>query len=199
MKEVLLGFDARRMVVTFDDEWDTSSRETFLLKHNIQMPLSVDEMIWKPLITDDMVFDLPPKYSWVQHLWMDLDKLRDFIKLSKVHYWEIAVTQFFDEETFAQNGIYHVPLNPQSIQPDWTFLGYDVAEEVLLSGLMNMGYKPEIKPQISREFADELNSYHLFKDYEVAKKFAVWNQTRDAGHGPWFVTGLYRIADKNST
>lgn len=68
-----------------------------------------------------------------------------------------------------------------------------MAEEVLLSGLTNMGYRAEEKPLAIDTYADSLNEYHLFDEFEPALAFAEWSRTRDPGHGPWFVTGLYRI------
>jgi len=83
-----------------------------------------------------------------------------------------------------------LPTYPATIDEKWNFLGYDVAEITLLSGLMSMGYHPEEKETGKSLFASQINNYHLFDNIDVAKEFARWNLTIDTGHSPYYVHGL---------
>jgi len=176
--------------------WDISRRETFLLKDDVDMVLSSDQSVWSSIF-DVWQLELPTNFGWVQGLWSKLDNLQEFVVSSNISAkslcWTMGVTQFLDEMVIDETGLAILSFNPSSVQESWSFLGYDVAEQPLLSGLSNMGYRDDDKSYAINRFAHALNNYHLFDNYDTAQEFVMWNQSRDVAHGPWFVTGIYKI------
>ena len=117
MKEVIIGFDAKQMWKPDELYWDTSRRETFLLK-DVEKVLSVDNWCWASVF-ETLKIQRPAKFGWVQGLWSDLDNLRNYIDsneaLNNLTYWEIAITQFFDTLTLERNGLDMLTFNPSTI------------------------------------------------------------------------------------
>ena len=205
MKENIVGFDARENWLSFHREWSRERQETFLLKHDVIKPLSVDTTVWRSVFSNDDVCTQPPNIGWRHNTWARLSQLEEFLHTDSPttggEYWIIAITQFLDHEIREAIGIDHLPVQPEAISNEWELLGYDVAEMVFLSGLANMGYSSAKRDQ--QEFAQHtygaaLNDYHLFVDKEVALKFALWSNDRDTGHPNFYVYGLYLVQRINA-
>lgn len=194
MQEILIGYDARDISVDF--AWDTAHRQLFLIKEDVDKTLSIDTKIWKSIF-DTLDIQCPEKMGYRGKLWADLEAMETLLKTQTNHeeirYIKIAASQFLSDEAIRESGLTVLPFHPASISKDWILLGYDIAEETLLSGLMSMAYKADEKLYAKQEFLAHINSYHLFDNYEIAQKFAQWNASRDKGHGPWYVTGIYAI------
>ena len=196
MEEKVIGFDLRDADHTLKNAWSPSRRDMFLLRDDVERIFSVDKDIW-PSLFEEMWQEMPTKIGWVSQLWADIGQLNSFVESTKIitksSYWTVGFTQFLEEPMILEIGLHVLPFNPDSVQNDWRLLGFDVAEQVLLSGLTNMGYRKNAKLTAMKNFAGSLNKFHLFEDVNIAQEFALWNQTRDPGHGPWFVTGIYQI------
>jgi hypothetical protein len=84
---------------------------------------------------------------------------------------------------------------PALRDPAWAFLGYDVSDKWLLSGLSNCGYGTnETEIQILRETdASSLNEHHLFDAIKPAVDFMQVSDERVRAHAPFFVFGLWLI------
>ena len=84
---------------------------------------------------------------------------------------------------------------PALRDPAWAFLGYDVSDKWLLSGLSNCGYGTnETEMQILREtYASSLNKHHLFDAIKPAVNFMQVSNERVQEHAPFFVFGLWLI------
>jgi len=128
-------------------------------------------------------------------LWASPDALRAFISATKLSppYWIIAVTQVGTAE---KQRWYHTQFafQPAVLAEAWPRLGFDVADDYLLSGLMNCGYWPEERDRLSQRFAGQLNAYHLFDDQAVAQTFRRLTDERVQEHSPFNVFGLYLVA-----
>lgn len=196
-QEKLLGFDIREMWLCMSD-WPQSRQDLHLIKHNIEKPLSVDTMVWQS------VFDLNPAPTFpdfrgpVQFLWEDIVQMRQhFNSISSVSQpsWTIAVTVYFDlltlDERRAWGTLYLASFN--SIDYSAKFLGYDVADRFLQSGLMNTGYDESYRTRLAQNWGEHLNKYHLFTDYALANRFRQFINPIVPAHAPFFVHGLYLI------
>jgi hypothetical protein len=196
MKEFVLGFDARKMEFS-ENIWSPERRKTFLVKSDVETPLSVDTSVWNSVFGINKSIQQSDRKGWRQNTWASLLELQKSLqsqsKTKLGDYWNIAITQFADDKTIAEIGIDVLPVIPNTINAAWQFLGYDVAELTLLSSLMNMGYREEEKNFAEKKFGDYLNLYHLFTQVEIAEEFSSWSDARDRGHGPFYVYGLYRI------
>ena len=72
-------------------------------------------------------------------------------------------------------------------------LGYDVADEVMTSGLSNCGYSNKEREVVRPRWASRLNRFHLFDDDDAALQFKVLSDARVPEHAPFFVFGIYRL------
>jgi hypothetical protein len=210
----LLGFDAREMCTSFAQDWEVCRQEDFLLKSDFVKPLSVDDAVWEKIIefaleqsedTSALEKALPEWIGSHINLWSRLSELSTFCatvdSLLPKPYWIIAIT--IVEDTDLQNYLaskddYYSLLHlneskPSELDDQWEFLGFDVADDGRLSGLMNCGYG-ESEEDATSTFAASLNQYHLFMDIEQADKFRLYSNRRVEEHAPFFIYGLFKVA-----
>jgi len=82
---------------------------------------------------------------------------------------------------------------PALRDPAWAFLGYDVSDKWLLSGLSDCGTN-ETEIQILRDtYASDLNEHHLFDAIKPAVDFMHVSDERVRAHAPFFVFGIWLI------
>lgn len=81
-----------------------------------------------------------------------------------------------------------------TIEGETERLGYDVADEVMTSGLSNCGYSNEERDVVRLCWASRLNRFHLFDDGDEALQFKDFSDARVPEHAPFFVFGIYRLA-----
>jgi hypothetical protein len=72
-----------------------------------------------------------------------------------------------------------------------TLVGYDVCDEMLLSGLMDCGYDSDERVELAREFGPKLNRWHLFDSVQDADRFRAISNVRVPEHAPFQVVALY--------
>jgi hypothetical protein len=150
--------------------------------------LSVDESIWWSAL-DENLHDLPEWRGARQNNWESLEVMRACAQSNGVTgYLTLAITQMPDDEDGA---IGSDVTEPNAVQPAWQFLGYDVADYFLLSGLTNCGPVNEADP-LGR-FAAALNEHHLFDNIQAAEQFALISDERVPEHAPFYVYGLYLV------
>lgn len=206
MKEFVIGYDAREMWLPTDPEWHRKCS----LRDNVIKPLSVDRLCWKSLFRSSIsvftgenivtgtvptVPDVEPPVEyrafWFSY-WANLNALQKYLiaswKNSLEPCWLIAISGFDDEHKIGYD------VEPVEIDPEWHFLGYDVAESITdwskLSGFVHEGEEAE---WLKNQFAEYINQQHLFTTYEVADEFRHWADQRDRGHSPNYVYGLYHV------
>jgi len=80
------------------------------------------------------------------------------------------------------------------LDEDAELLGYDVADDVMTSGLTNCGYSKEESGEIGQRWASQLNRHHLFDDVNLALQFKDITDARVHEHAPFFVFGLFRLS-----
>jgi len=191
-EELLIGFDARERFLKFKDIWDTHRIEQYLLREDIIKPLSVDVMVW------DSVFHVlqvePLDWRGPRQEWDSLERLKAVIERENINrsYWLVATSQWTTaEKKNALEKLYGII--PASPSHEWNLLGFDIADELLLSGLMNAGYGIEQREILSQQWARHLNQYHLFEDLDIALKFKSLTDERVKEHSPFSVYGIYLI------
>lgn len=210
--EQLLGFDARACSPSQLERLRASSNR-YLLRTTVKFVCSVDVLIW-PSIFDGGTSQHSPDTTASQEegltlpdwigpnfpLWAKLREMEDLIGGVSVAmpFWKVAISEV------VRSGNANQPetrtswpsvntTEPSSLQEDWVFLGYDVADRSLLSGLSNCGYTKEELPQFAASFGRNLNDYHLFDSLEVAMAFKALSDRRVKEHAPFYVYGLWRI------
>jgi hypothetical protein len=195
-REKIIGFDAREMWRSPDELWLPERRIAFLLDKSVSKPLSVDPGVWEPVWDAQ---DTPQLPEWVgpRGGWDKLSRLEQFLASGHylAPYWVIAVTQLFDTsdtemmEEYASYGI-----TPSSVDKDWAFIGYDVADYFQTSFLTNAGFEDD-EPVVSNadRWIERLNEHHLLRSRSDALEYVEVAYQRDASHGPFFAYGLHLV------
>jgi hypothetical protein len=192
--EIVIGYDAREYFDSNSDFiWEKERIDRYLLKTNLKKPLSVDVMVWDSIFHLSSI-SLPTWIGWRQQLWDSLERLMLFIQSQPIHqpYRVTAITErVFEDEKSRLEALYGIQLAIKS--DSWIFLGFDVADEWLLSGLTNCGYRFDEHEILRNIWQGKLNQYHLFDTYEDADMYREMTNTRVKEHAPFSVYGIYRV------
>lgn len=205
-----------------EERWDQESKTTFLLKPEINWILSVDTWVWPSVfsLADNKLEKLTgyvPKYlpfqgmikvkpSDFRHqntsLWPNLEEMKACYfkcikqgnKLPK-NAIPIAV-ELVTKEPCMFYEYWRAVLDPalplDSLPKEWQFLGYDIADQYMVSGLSNCGYDKNEKILIQKTWSSRLNEYGLLETLEDAVQFKELSDQRVPEHVPFYVYGLFR-------
>ena len=196
--------------------WLRHSRAEYLLRPDIEWPLSVDTFVW-PSVFFSQIFRNPAfeSYSTIevdpdvhQQFRLDLDRMRDFYHSHRALAPDgvFVGIELLSERTAEgpaipyelpegiQCGIWLEQTVPARLPDGSTLLGYDVADAARLSGLSNCGYTEEEIRDLSPVWAKRLNSFGLFSSLDDAVAFRELSDRRVVEHAPFWVYGLWRIA-----
>jgi hypothetical protein len=201
--EIVIGYDAREYWLTFDQSWTEQRRNTFLYRLDILKPLAVDTRVW-PTVFESEGRTVPKNRIGFQESWADLSALRSELtqafQAKPLRAWRIiAITLLSQGMTQNDKTLWESRLpvpNPTWRGQDWTFLGYDVADQWMLSALSNCGFRSGLDdpPTLRAEWGPRLNEFHLFSDVNDALKFKRFSDQRlREDHAPVFVFGLWIV------
>ncbi len=198
-EERIVGFDAREMWIDPAVSWPEQRRAGFLFRPDVPKPLSTDTVVWPS------VFDLnnntrPPDCFGHQDL---CDKLADvqshLASVQAERCYVIAITVFTSSPSQAQewDELLVSMTTPPTRDRSWSFLGFDVSDQWLLSGLSNCGFLPELDDIASQraKWGPQLNQHHLFDSLDAATAFKDFSNLRVQEHAPFFVFGLWLVEE----
>lgn len=197
--EKLVGFDAREMELEPDKAWSQERKATYLLRTDVDKPLSTDTLVWPSVLPleEGPSPDFPASSL---RLWDSLPKLQERLiairNSVRQPYWVIGITIMMRGLSQTENELWSLRLSktvPSTRNKDWEFLGYDISDLALLSGLSNCGYKPDEIRSLRARWVKHLNKFHLFTDESQAIEFKGLSDQRVVEHAPFFVFGLYRM------
>jgi len=186
----LVGFDLRE---ARSSTWTGEKRSLYLLRDDITRPLSVDPMVWPSC------FPEVERTEWrgVLDHWSDLAVMFDAAararidqQVSRLIATEVMLEMLAAEVRAEWLSKHLEETSPSRLGPEWTLLGYDVADQWLLSGLSNCGYVRSERAGLQPKWAQRLNGHHLFRDPADAFAFAEVTNHRVPEHAPFFVYGL---------
>jgi hypothetical protein len=144
----LVGFDARTTLASGWEAWSADRRDKYLLRREVAKPLSVDAMIWPPVFSRSQA----PKWTGALGLWENLRSLEEELlaqDAALTHpYRVVAVTLLWELLTSGERARWNEPpkftaTEPGELDSAWRFLGYDVADMFLTSGLSNCAWSPD--------------------------------------------------------
>lgn len=216
MYKWLIKFDVR---VAKDQyvarRWHRESRAQFLLRPDIEWPLSVDRLVWPSVFYSKLykppweifsAIEVDPTVEGMNY-WLDLDRMH-------AHYdshralapggvfvgVELLSERTADGEWLAyeiddgiQCAVVLEPTIPPHLPPSSSLLGYDVADAGRISGLSNCGYTEEEIKVLGAVWADRLNSFGLLSTIEDAVAFRRVCDQRVPEHAPFWVYALWRL------
>jgi hypothetical protein len=198
--ELLLGFDAREMWLDIAEYWPEERKKIFLLRQDIVRPLSTDTLVWRSVFDVEQTLNIPQWTGPIQELWDNLATLQEYLDTAwserKLPYWIIAVTLQEDgcENEELQEWYDRVTsIIPSLRDPAWAFLGYDVSDKWLLSGLSDCGTTETEMQMLHNTYASHLNEHHLFDQIKPAVDFMHVSDERVQAHAPFFVYGIWLI------
>lgn len=197
--EKLVGFDAREMELDPEKAWSQERKATYLLRTDVDKPLSTDTLVWPSVLPLEGV-PSPDFPASSLRLWDSLPKLKERLStirnLVRKPYWIIAISILMRGLSQTENELWSPRLSktvPSARNKNWEFLGYDVSDLALLSGLSNCGYEPDEIQSMRARWVKHLNRYHLFTDDAQATEFKSLSDRRVDEHAPFFVFVLYRV------
>ena len=173
-QETVLGYDVRARPTP----WPLERRRNYLLG-DVAEPLSVDMGVWPSSRGAALHGDIETDFSLAKKLFEE--KVEEGV-------WLIAITlqkELYRKE-FSDWGMDEVDVS-------WKFLGYDIADQAMLSGLSNCMYNEKEINILEPVWFPCLNGHHLFNDIACAVKFRTLTELRVPEHSPFAVYGLYRI------
>jgi hypothetical protein len=212
VEERLIGFDVREAWTETDQRWDAPRRARFLLRADARRPLSTDTLVWPSVFDSGQGIGLPaeqraqlglagiPLPGWTGPnvgLWNDRAAMRQLLsshapRVPFEHCTELAITWLSASGFLSGDvGPYLEPTEPPTLSSDWRFLGFDVADGSLTSGLTNCGYTDSELSHLSNTWGPLLNEHHLFADLEHAWSFREIADRRVPEHAPFYVFGLW--------
>ncbi len=190
MKRKLYGFDGRQPLTDVAMNWTADRRENYLLRKEIHRPVSVDRIVWptvQPAQTPSGgVFDY----------WTDLSELQQALKRANYDKNSVLLVALAVCTLDKTAEDFFMPCNPSDIDINWRSLGYDIADNGLISGLSNCGFFKEDGENV-RKLRDnlnpKLNNYGLFDCFEEADEFRIWSNKRIPEHFPFLVHQLFEV------
>jgi hypothetical protein len=216
-----LGYDIRLCADAYlPDYWINDRREHYLLRPQIEWPLSFDPMVWPSIFespdevqvpgVEDWWPDRPPtivaepvnkRYDAFMDLWPELDEM---LAVFRAHAppgtcgVPIAVEMVGDtmpESDVAPWPDYDTEFPVQRRPGGWIFLGYDVCDFGWTSGLSNCGTASGEMRQLRRDWQDRLNESGLFPSAAGAREYCRVTDRRVPEHAPFRTFALYRAPE----
>jgi hypothetical protein len=187
--EAVIGFDAREQFLASGEFWPPDRRRTYLLRPEVERPLSVDALVWPSVFHE---LPVPDCGGVAADLWDDLDEMRAALaERPPVAHRVVAVSWITDDAT-AKGGPRRSPRDamPCALGAEWELLGHDVADGGCLSGLSNCGYSALERAELAPRWAPRLNAAHLLATVDDAFAFRRLADTRVSEHAPFFVYAL---------
>lgn len=204
VEEIVVGFDTREMWIAFNANWHQERKDAFLLRLDIEKPLSTDKTVWASVFrsytlvdgvdrgtTPEDGFEIPIEYRTDHNLWNNLHEMLSCLEDKWGKHWKrswvIAITELVESQEKAESKPVY--------DTDWSLLGYDVSDRsgAIWSALTGSAYEADEIQLLRDRFSIYLNSYHLFDEQDKAFEFCQWADHRDRGHAPHSVYSLYLI------
>lgn len=198
--EPILGFDVRTVDPMLERMWDQLRRQLFLLRNEVRLPLSTDPLVWPsawtPLSTARTLVSAARGLEGFEHNLQMLEQ-----RLSREAppgpFYLIAVTMpqagEGNSEEIGRLREFARTTKAPKVAITSAFLGYDVADFSMISGLTNCGYPPDQLDALRHDWVPYINDDHLFSELEPATRFRDLTNSRIPQHAPFFIFGVYRL------
>jgi hypothetical protein len=199
----LVGFDLKLDPAGLSLAWTDERRRQYLLNDAVEVPLSVDPMVWPSRfwqasvppgmgipqrIGTIAVPALTPGYNALG-LWDSLERLEGFVSTRRLPNGSaplVAVLAWPGDRPMTLVG----DSGQTKVIDTWPSLGFDVADGSLVSGLVNCGYEPAEREALQARWAARLNHVGLLSSLDAAFEFRDITDVRVPEHAPFVVFEL---------
>jgi|GEM_PF-1653060 len=82
---------------------------------------------------------------------------------------------------------------PEPYDARWEFLGFDICDASLLSGLVNCAIEQEDREEVEIKWGHLVNRFHLFDESGVAESYRLHINLLVPEHAPFFIVRLYGL------
>lgn len=218
MNHRIVRFDVRLDKSDYlDTLWDRERRQSYLLRPDVEWPLSVDPLVWPSVFYSEIFkeavnlpyssIELPPSTDDGDY-WLNLDRMKehyDSHKKAGTGGVIVGIELFFPETSLVGEVVHYEELDgiqcgiwlgrtvPSELPPGSELLGYDVADAGWISGLTNCGYLSDEKEPLARAWASRLNNFGLLASLDDAMEFKRLTDERVKEHSPFWIYGIWRI------
>ncbi len=213
MIEEFLGFDVRLNAEEYLSRiWTSDRRSKYLLYPQTSWPLSVDLMVW-PSIFKYQSTQVGPMRAGMDGLidadsintrhsalvlWPNLEEMNNCLSDKKesktLSGTKIAISLHVDKEALAKeywSAVLHPALSMNDLPKNWKLIGYDIADQDMISGMSNCDYKADEVVALRELCKDHLNEYGLFHSFEDALSFRGLTDKRVPNHSPFYIYSLF--------
>jgi hypothetical protein len=181
--EVIVGFDVRQRYDRPATHWDEERRDSYLLRPDVEVPLSVDEAVWPragSALAEGRFEVLTPRFSSAE----------DAAAAAGPDEVVVAISQWRGP---GEPELPAGPTWPMKVDPAWERLGWDVVDGVFPSGISNCGFRPEEVLDWRDRWSERFNRHHLFDELPTAFAWRDLVNRRVPEHAPFAVMGLYVV------
>lgn len=205
VKHTLLGFAARDSEVFIAKDGASPIDAQYLIRPDIQCPLSVDTAVWQSVFDKHKRFVQQPEMDYVRDVWANYTDLEQAAASTFEDrcppLWFVAFASVWNDAHPSLGLQQTLQIRPETIGTNWIFLGYDVADEGLTSGLTNCVslIRPHDFAAERLAFMNQINTFHLFHEYEHAAEYKSFADRWFESHAPFFVIGIWLIQAKCGT
>ena len=212
-QERILGYDYREMWMRQIDVYTSQERDQQLLNSHITDLFSANPRSWKSKfeayiarktnpISPDIQLPIPLEHRTEYDFWNDLQAMQKAYVDSTYAYMPICISVVMNElyerllewsSQFDFPGLHSVIWDPvpDTVQPAWTLLGYDVQDRLLTHDISDY-FPSEIQLRLREAFGDHINQYNLFHDIDAASAYGE-EYFRLEPHDRYMVCALYKI------
>lgn len=177
MNDITIGYDNREPLDLLVRQWNQNRRDEHLINPLVTYPLSVDFYVWAPLVahSSKLPCGLYTEYN---------RSLEDLGVPIAITVWDSRGKDYF--AAICEG------LLSESRLDNWTFLGYDIADQYFVSALSNCGVGEEDE-LTKQKWVKCVNDWGLISEESEASEFRDWSDQRVREHAPFFVYGLYVV------
>lgn len=201
--QLILGYQLRVPIGQLSAYWTRNRRNQYLLEPNIDSPLSVDRTVWPTVdsaLAAAALFDDFESGPYQAPNGLSLFRLKKSVGnsiASLLKNGEVIVA-IGAEKTIANHlcNKHKIDLSVSDRQPadlSLQFLGFDVCDEWLLSGLMNCGVGADDHATLKERYSAFINKDGLFNNIEISTNYATEMNRHVYEHAPFFPASLFRM------
>lgn len=186
--QILIGYSIRSLLE--DKSWTQDRRQHFLINPNIDLPKSVSTSVWENI--DDFIEENDDYSLFLSSYgFQDRKELSRLSCYNKMQTDKIMVRSCLHYLHFVPTFVWALGMLPYQDDDGFFFMGYDIADGGMTSGLFNCGYNTDELKYCKERYFSSLNHHGLFESFDIALDFLHYTNKRVEDHAPFYIYSLY--------